>query len=469
MARRVRTFLTLAGVATTLLATANCGTSASQDAPDSTAGASMGLSTDQGLSALIADISPAEIRATDSVLVSFGTRQTLSDTMSATRGIGAARHYLFAKFSGYSKACGGCLHVEYDPAMVQVRRFPKQPTVNVVNVLAWLPGRDAKRVVVITGHYDSCLCAVDQTDDTSDAPGADDDASGTSDVVELARVFSKHYPKGLKATLLFAAVAGEEQGLLGSTHLAQRLHDEGYTVVGDMSDDLDGNVTASNGRTDSTTMRIYSADPDNTPSRELSRYAVALGSLYNPNFHILDVLRVDRIGRGTDDEPFVALGEPGIRTTERMEALDRQHSPRDVFADVDFTYSAKIARLNAAVMGSLGLAPAAPDSVRARRQRPLGQQWQLSWKPVSDATGYEVLVRPTTSPTWQRVIPVGKVTSYTLDEQLDDLWAAVRSVDAQGHTSLAVVVPPVRRRRSARRPARAAGGNGRGGARRAAR
>ncbi|HET7623019.1 MAG TPA: M20/M25/M40 family metallo-hydrolase [Gemmatimonadaceae bacterium] len=410
----------------------------------SPAGADMGMQVDTAVAGVLRSIDPAEIRATDSTLVAFGTRHTLSDTLSDTRGNGAARRYLHAKLEGYSKDCGGCLKVEYDAAMIEIRRFPSRPMANVVNVLAWLPGRDAKRVVVITGHYDSCICQTDHEDAVSDAPGADDDASGTSAVVELARVFSRRFPKGLQATVLFALVGAEEQGLLGSTHLAQRLHDEGYTVIGDMSDDIVGNIRSDDGLVDSTTMRIYSADPDNSPSRELARYAVALGGMYNPAFRILHVQRIDRIGRGTDHEPFVALGYPGIRTTERMEALSRQHSPRDVFEQVNFGYAANIARLNSAVIGSLGLAPPAPDSVRARRHPPSGQSWDLSWARVPGATSYEVLVRSTTSPVWERVIQLGDTTSYELAAQLDDLWAAVRSVGADGHRSLAVVVPPAR-------------------------
>jgi len=408
------------------------------------AGTDMAMEVDTAIAGVVRDIDPAQIRSTDSTLVSFGTRHTLSDTLSDTRGNGAARRFLHAKLQGYSEECGGCLKVEYDAAMIEIRRFPSRPVANVVNVLAWLPGKDAKRVVVITGHYDSCICQTDHEDAVSDAPGADDDASGTSAVVELARVFSKRFPNGLQATVLFALVGAEEQGLLGSQHLAQRLHDEGYTVVGDMSDDIVGNVESDDGQVDSTTMRIYSADPDNSPSRELARYAVALGGMYNPDFRILHVLRIDRIGRGTDHEPFVALGDPGIRTTERMEALSRQHSPRDVFEAVNFGYAANIARLNAAVIGSLGLAPPSPDSVRARRRPPSGQSWDLSWKKSPGAVGYEVLVRSTTSPEWERVIAVGDTTEFELGAQLDDLWAAVRSVGADGHRSLAVVVPPSR-------------------------
>lgn len=406
-------------------------------------GSTAGMAKDPELALALRDVLPANIRRTDSVLVSFGTRHTLSDTASATRGIGAARRYIFSTLNAISTKCGGCLRVEYDPAMIPLPRAPNHPPVNVVNVLAWLPGRDTSRVVVLTGHYDSCRCALDPMDSANDAPGADDDASGTADVIELARVFAQRFPKGLNATILFAAVAGEEQGLLGSTHLARRLHDAGYRVSADMSDDLDGNVSASNGRTDSTSMRIYSGDPDNSPGRELARYARALDALYHPGIAILEVYRIDRIGRGTDHEPFVALGDPGIRTTERMEALDRQHSPDDVFAHVDFRYAASIARVNALVLGAVGAAPAPPDSVRIERVRPYGQQWRITWAPVRGAAAYEILLRSTTSPRWQRVVAAAD-TTIVVDAQLDDLWAGVRSVGAHGARSLATVVPESR-------------------------
>lgn len=407
-------------------------------------GATAGLAKSPALALALHDISPANIRHTDSVLVAFGTRHTLSDTTSSTRGIGAARRYIYATLGTISTQCGGCLHVEYDPAMVPLPRAPNHPPVNVVNVLAWLPGRDTSRVVVLTGHLDSCRCALDPMDSVGDAPGADDDASGTADVVELARVFSRRFPKGLDATILFAVVSGEEQGLLGSTHLAARLHDAGYRVSADMSDDIDGNVSSDNGRTDSTSMRIYSGDPDNSPGRELARYAGALGALYRPGISILEVYRIDRIGRGTDHEPFVALGEPGIRTTERMEALDRQHSPNDVFSHVNFPYAANIARVNALVLGAVGAAPGAPDSVRIQRLPPYGLQWRVSWQPVPGAAGYEVLLRSTTTPAWKRVIAAGDSTTMVVDAQLDDLWAGVRSVGAHGERSLATVVPEAR-------------------------
>src|SRR3982751_6992030 len=352
------------------------------------AGSSIGLRSDPTLAAAIGDISAAQIRATDSVLVSFGTRHAMSDTVSSTRGIGAARRYLYAKLQGYSKACGGCLRVDYDPALMEMRGHPDRPQVNIVNVLAWLPGRDTSRVVVMGGHYDSCVCArtdlgpLARFEATQDAPGADDDGSGTSAVVELARVFSKHFPRGLEATVIFVAYSGEEEGLYGSTHLAQRLHAAGYKVVAAFTDDIVGNVVAEDGSVDSTTVRIFGADPDNGPSRELARYAWATGTMYNPSFEILPVFRLDRISRGGDHSPFVSLGDPGLRFTERLENYKRQHLPTDDFAHVNFGYVANVARQNAAVIGSLANAPAPPAALAVRDRESGGSKWRLTWNAI---------------------------------------------------------------------------------------
>ena len=408
----------------------------------------MGLKRDPALAAAIADISASQIRATDSALVSFGTRHAMSDTASNTRGIGAARRYLYAKLQGYSKACGGCLRVEYDPALMQMRGHPDRPMVNIENVLAWLPGRDTARVVVMGGHYDSCICArtdlgpLARFEATQDAPGADDDGSGTSAVVELARVFSKHFPRGLQATIIFATYSGEEEGLYGSTHLAQRLHEAGYKIVSAFTDDIVGNVVADDGSVDSTSVRIFGAEPDNGPSRELARYAWAAGTIYNPRFHILPVFRLDRISRGGDHSPFVSLGDAGLRFTERLENYKRQHLPTDDFAHVNFGYVANVARQNAAVIGSLANAPAPPAALAVRDRESGGSKWRLTWNAVTDASGYEVLFRHTTSPSYEKIYSVGAGTSFLLPDQLDDGWAAVRSVAASGHRSLTSAVPP---------------------------
>ena len=404
--------------------------------------ARFGLAPDNAIAAALRDVSPARIRATDSMLVSFGTRNSFSDTLSTTRGIGAARRWLSSQMQQVSRDCGGCLQVEFDPAMVQVLRHPQKASVNVVNVLGILRGRDTGRVIVMGGHYDSCVCAVGAdggVDSTSTAPGADDDGSGASAVLELARVISRRYPRGLDATIIFAEYAGEEQGLLGSGHLAQRLKAEGKRVIAGMTDDIIGNVVAENGTTDSTSVRIYAADPDSSGSRELGRHVWALGGIYTPNFEVRPTWRLDRIGRGGDHRPFVEAGWPGLRFTERLENYKRQHLPTDEFDHVNFGYVAQVARLNAATLLSLASAPATPDSVTVRRENATsgGQAWAMKWAPVAGAASYEVLVRRTWSPTWERVIPVGSATAFTLDYQLDDGWTAVRAVGADGHRSIA--------------------------------
>jgi hypothetical protein len=433
--------LVLAAIAAPLAAQRNVTTSV---VPEVT----MGLIRDPILAATIAEISAARIRETDSALVSFGTRHTMSDTASNTRGIGAARRYLFAKLNGYSKACGGCLRVEYDPALLEMRGHPDHPIVNVVNVLAWLPGRDTTRVLVMGGHYDSCVCgrtdlgALARFEATQDAPGADDDGSGTSAVVELARVFSKRFPGGLATSVIFVAYSGEEEGLYGSTHLAQRLHAAGYKVVSAFTDDIVGNVVADDGTVDSTSVRIFGADPDNGPSRELARYAWATGTIYNPGFRILPVFPHDRISRGGDHSPYVSLGDPGLRFTERLENYKRQHLPTDNFAHVNFGYVANVARLNASVVGSLANAPAPPAALARRDQASGGQKWMVSWRDIQGAVRYEVLFRRTTAPTYEKIYQAGAATSFLLPDQLDDGWAAVRAIGPNGHRSLASAVPP---------------------------
>ncbi len=423
------------------------------------------LADDQRVRALLRDIEPRRIRAYDSALVSFGTRNTYSDTVSGSRGIGAARRWIHAQLSRFSADCGGCLRVEFDTATVATPRNQASPNRLVTNVIAWLPGRDTSRVIVIGGHYDSCVCAVPPgggRDSVATAPGANDDGSGTSAVIELARAFSRAFPRGLETSVIFALHDAEEQGLLGSGALARRLKRGGYHVVAGMTDDIVGNVTAEDGHVDSTSVRIFAPDPDTSRSRELARYVWAAGSLYLPNFEVFPVWRLDRVGRGGDHRSYIEQGWAGLRFTERVENEKRQHRPTDELSGVNFGYVANVARLNAAAIASLGLAPATPDSARARRdvQTTGGRHWLLSWSPVPGATQYEVLVRPTTSAQYDRYYPVGTGARcadaptqlcFSLDFQLDDAWAGIRAVGANGHRSLTVVVP-----RGAAAPARPA-------------
>ncbi len=401
----------------------------------------MGLARDARIAAALADVTPARLRMMDSMLVSFGTRHTLSDTLSATRGIGAARRWIHAQLTSFAKDCNGCLRVEYDTGSAVVGRSADRPTASLVNVVAWLPGRDTNRVVVIGGHYDSCICSVNSMDATADAPGADDDGSGTVAVMELARVMGKHFPRGFDASIAFILYTGEELGLLGSNQFAERLKREGKTVTAAFTDDIIGNTIADDGRVDSVSVRVFAVDSLAVGGGELARYVWATGALYQPQFEVLPVLRLDRLGRGGDHRPFVERGIPGLRFSERLENYKRQHLPTDTLNAVNFSYVAKVARLNLATVASLAAAPSRPEQTAYARDRESGgQSFTIRWSPVPNAASYELLVRRTTAPTYTRIVPVGNVTQFLLDEQLDDVWVGVRAVGADGHRSLTTVV-----------------------------
>lgn len=402
----------------------------------------LGLPKDPRIAAALADVSPARMRTHDSVLVAFGTRHTMSDTLSATRGIGAARRYILAQLQQAAKDCGDCLRVEYDTGSAVVGRSPERPTVHLKNVVAWLPGRDTMRVVVIGGHYDSCICSTNSMDFTSDAPGADDDGSGTVAVMELARVMGRRFPRGFDATIAFILYTGEEQGLLGSNQFAERLKREGKDVTAAFTDDIIGNVVADDGRADSTSIRVFAVDSLAVGGGELARYVWAVGAVYQPQFEVLPVMRLDRLGRGGDHRPFVERGIPGLRFSERLENYKRQHLPTDTLADVNFGYVAKVARLNLATVAALAAAPARPVQTSYARERATsgGQSFMIRWSPVANAARYELLVRRTTAPTYTRIVDAGNVTEFLLDEQLDDVWVGVRAVGADGHRSLTTVV-----------------------------
>ena len=414
-------------------------------------GPTLALREDARIQAMLRDVDPARIRAYDSTLVDFGTRNTYSDSLSPTRGTGAARRWIHSTFAKFSADCGGCLKVSFDTATARTARDTTRPNSSrfVTNVVATLPGRDTMRVIVIGGHYDSCICSYrapgiigGSRDSVSNAPGANDDGSGTSAVIELARVFSRAFPRGLETSVMFVAHDAEEQGLLGSAALARRLKAEGKLVVAGMTDDIVGNVTAQDGYTDSMSVRIFSPDPDTSKSRELARYVMGIGSLYLPRFEVYPVFRLDRVGRGGDHRSYIEQGFAGLRFTERVENEQRQHRPGDVLSGVNFGYVANVARLNAASIASLGLAPAVPDSINARRDVAAtgGRRWNLSWRAVPGAVSYEVLIRPTHLAQYTRIYPVAG-TTFELNYQLDDAWAGIRAVSATGHKSLTAVVP----------------------------
>lgn len=402
--------------------------------------AGMQVSADRRVAQMLSDVSADSMRTYLTALVGFGTRHTMSDTVSTTRGIGAARRYIYDTFQRFSRTCGGCLEVYYDAHDAVNPRAPGRPVVRVVNVVAKLKGRtDPNRLVILMGHYDSCICTKDQNDFTSDAPGANDDGSGTVAVMELARVFSKRFPQGLNATVIFAPVAGEEQGLLGSASMADSLaKDSSVHVYAALTTDIGGNIRGQKGGVDSTTIRVFAGDPTDGPSRQLARYIEGVAESYQRNVDIRVIERLDRIGRGGDHRPFWDKGIAAVRFSESLENYLQQHLPEDKLEFVHFPYVQKVARANGSATAHLALAPPPPDSARMQRVRDGGGvDWKLSWKAAPSATGYEVTVRKTTDAHVSRIVNVGNVTEYMLlDTQADDLWIGVRSVGADGHRSL---------------------------------
>ena len=417
------------------------------------------------------EISAQNIEATIRKLVSFGTRHTLSETGSDTRGIGAARRWIQSEFERYSKASGGRLQVTMDESTPP--SGPRNPqSVPVVNVVATLPGSQEQsrdRIYVVSGHYDSRV--TDIMNSTSDAPGANDDASGVAAVLELARVMSK---RPWDATLVFMAVAGEEQGLLGSSHWASVAKEKKWNVAGMITNDIIGSAQAEDGTVDKTHVRLFAEGlpplrtmPDNwrilaqtggendSPSRELARFIKSEAEANVAGMTVNIIYRRDRYLRGGDHIPFLEVGFPAVRMTEPNENFQHQH--QDVrkengvqFGDLvefcDFDYIAQVARVNAAALGALALAPAAPQNAQVETKELTNGTtlvWQANTEP--DVAGYEILWRDTTAPFWQHVRPAGNVTRFTLpDVSKDNVIFGVRAVDKEGNASPAVYPTPLR-------------------------
>jgi hypothetical protein len=424
---------------------------------------------DPAIVEMVQEISAKNIEASIRALASFHTRHSLSDTINDQRGIGAARRWIKSELERYVKDSGGRLRVEFDRFVVEPdkRRIPYR--VVMANVLATLPGTDPadKRIFIVSGHYDSR--ASDPLDSTSFSPGANDDASGTAVSIELARVLSK---RRFPATIIFAAVAGEEQGLYGSTHLAQRAKNEKWNVVAMITNDIVGNTRSSGTNLfDNTHVRVFSegvpaaesekmaqlrpsmGSENDGPSRQFARYLKEIGERYVDQMNVALIYRRDRFLRGGDHTPFNRLGFTAVRITEMNEDFTRQHQNVRVengiqYGDlpefVDFPYVAQVARVNLAALANLALAPAAPDSVGIVTKE-LANDTSLRWKTPSGRApaGYYVLMRETASPVWTRKFSVGNVKEITLPYSKDNYFFAVQAVDAAGHESLPVFPVPV--------------------------
>ncbi|HKW15967.1 MAG TPA: M28 family metallopeptidase [Terriglobales bacterium] len=428
------------------------------------------LHSDPQIAAALKQISAAKVQVDIETLVSFNNRSTLSaqdeQSIAAGRGIGAAREWIKGEFERYSQDCGGCLEVKTDAFTQPVSERVASPTV-ITNVYAVLKGtnpEDAKRIVLVTGHYDSRNSSNENITDF--APGANDDASGTTVSLECARALSKLKFPG---TIIFLTVAGEEQGLYGSKHFAELAKSQGWDVVAALNNDIVGG-DKSPGQ-NAQVVRIFSESiPDNatdqqirmlralggendSPSRELARYVAQTARTYQLELSPLLEFRRDRYLRGGDHISFNEQGFPAVRFTEYQENFTRQHQNvrtengieyGDLPEYVDFEYVANVARVNAATLASLAAAPAPPQNVKIETKE-LVNDSTLHWDAPVDgrATGYVVLWRATAAPDWEHVQFV-EGTRITLPVSKDNVIFAVQAVDKAGHRSEPSVPAPER-------------------------
>jgi hypothetical protein len=422
---------------------------------------------DVRIDGLVAAVSADRIEADVRTLVGFGTRHTLSDTLSPTRGIGAARRWIKAELDSISAACGGCLHVSYQHALVSGE--PRVPDSTwVVSVVAVLPGTsEPDRYVIMTGDIDSRVSDIMNAADSS--PGANDNASGMAGVIEAARVIATSGHR-FPASIAFAGLAGEEQGLYGGARMAEIAIEEGWRIEAALNNDMIGNVQGGDGVTDDTTARVFSESPPagtteddlrrmrffggevDGPSRQLARYVDRIADDYVPGLDVLMVYRLDRFGRGGHHRPFNDAGFPAVRIMETHENYARQHQDvrvadgieyGDVLEGVDFDYAARLTALNVATLVALVWAPAPPDSVTIRGA--VEPAARLSWAPVPGVAGYKVYWRDTTSPTWDRWIWVGGKNEATMTGLVvDNFFFGVAAVAAEGNESPVVFPTPGR-------------------------
>ena len=412
--------------------------------------------------AIADNVSQQQLRASVEKLVSFGTRHSLSSQTDPKRGIGAALDWAEDEFRSYSEACGNCLEIATPSDTVTGRRVPN-PT-KVTNVLAIQRGTThPNRVVIISGHIDSRV--TDVMDFTSDAPGANDDGSGTAAVIEAARVLSKHkFP----ATIVYAALMGEEQGLLGGTILADYAKAQGWEVMANLNNDIIGNSCGSDGHCDPAHVRVFSegirgdwteeliaaqrsrGGVNDSPSRNISRWLDTLADDVSLGLDVRPIWRTDRFGRGGDHLELLAAGMPAIRFTVAVEDYEHQHQDLrtengieygDTIDEMDFPYLAKVTKLNVAALAALARAPMPPAPDVEGAVQP---DTTLNWQAVPAAAAYVVRWRPTNAANWEHSLRLpGTATSHVLKGiRVDDWVFGVSSVSADGYESpVASAVP----------------------------
>jgi len=414
--------------------------------------------TDQKLYDIIDAVSADRIKHDDKTLVDFGTRHTLSDTVSNTRGIGAARRWIKSEFEKISKDCNNCLDVFYQKNFVKKgtgERIVKDVWIN--NVVAVQRGtKYPNRYIIMSGDIDSRVS--DPNNYTSDAPGANDNASGMAGTIEAARVLSKYK---FENSIVYLGLAGEEQGLFGGKGMAEYAKEHDWDIIGILNNDMIGNISGVDGVIDNRTFRIFSEPVPITEteqerknrrkyggevdgiSRQLARYIYKTTKTYMPEMNPMMVYRLDRFARGGHHRPFNDVGFAGVRIMEAHENYNHQHQDvrtengidyGDTFDQVNFDYAKKLTAVNAINLASIASAPPAPKTVAIGGM--VEPSTKLKWDKVDGAVGYEIYWRDTTSPTWDNSRYVGDVTEFTLEGiVIDNFYFGVASVGADGFES----------------------------------
>lgn len=422
-------------------------------------------SGDQKYYDIINAVSADRIQKDIEKLVSFGTRHTLSDTVSQTRGIGAARRWIKSEFNRISKDCKGCLEVSYLRNIV--KGDPKtriQKDAEIVSVMAVKKGtKYPNRYIIMSGDIDSRVS--DPLNFTSDSPGANDNATGMAGTIEAARVLSKY---DFESSIIFVGLAGEEQGLYGGKYMAEVAKEKGWEIIGVLNNDMIGNIEGVNGVIDNRSFRIFSEPTPVTEtdqergrrrfyggevdgvSRQLARYIHKMTSKYMPEMNPTMIYRLDRFGRGGHHRPFNDAGFAGVRIMETNENYNRQHQDireengikyGDVISGVNFDYAAKLTAVNAINLAGLAWAPPAPAKVEIAGV--VAPSTSLKWETVEDdnLAGYRVYWRDTTEPQWQYSKFVGKVNEYLLEGIVIDNYLFGVAAVAKDGTESQVVFP----------------------------
>ncbi len=415
---------------------------------------------------IVKEISADSIKVRVEKLESFGTRHTLSDTTDQSHGIGAARRWITSEFKRFAGTSRNQMTVEEQQSIAPASVRLPHPT-SIVNIVAtFRPAIPSSRFFIVSSHYDSRCTNV--ADSVSAAPGADDNASGTALVLELARVFSKY---SFNANIMFITFAAEEQGLIGSTQFAEMAKQQSQNIEGVLNNDIVGSIHGGGGEVESSYVRVFSEAyslhdsgatirsrnalglENDGPSRSLARYVKEIGERYVSNFEVRMIYRRDRYLRGGDHTPFHERGFAAVRFTEAKENFDHQHQNVRVengkeFGDLskfmNFNYCANVARINASALASLALAPSSPSEARIIT-RQLDYDTELTWNKNTDrgVTRYVIRYRETTSPTWQHAIATSD-TSIVLHISKDDYIFGIQAIDSVGDASLVAIPQPQR-------------------------